>query len=222
MTGPPEAASGSGFTVVHLVRHGEVDNPGGIIYGRLPGYGLSDLGREMAERVASSFAGHDVAEVVSSPLDRARQTAQPIADAVGVDVRIDQRLIEGTNHFEGLAFGVGDGSLRHPRHWRYLVNPFRPSWGEPFQQVLSRVLGAVADAREQGSGREVVLVSHQLPIWVTRRYLEGRALWHDPRRRECTLASVTTFTYTGRDLVAVSYSEPAAELLPGASTVAGA
>ena len=209
-------------TAVHLVRHGEVDNPEHVLYGRLPGYHLSELGRQMAERVAEHFAEHDVATVVASPLERAQETAAPIAAAHGLPVGSDERLIEAGNHFEGLEFGVGDGSLRHPRHWRYLVNPLRPSWGEPYQQIAARVLGAVADVRARADGREAVLVSHQLPVWVTRLYLEGRRLWHDPRKRQCSLASVTTLTYSGRDLVAITYSEPAADLLPGASKVAGA
>lgn len=209
-------------TAVHLVRHGEVDNPDQVLYGRLPGYHLSELGRQMAERVAEHFAGHDIAAVVASPLERAQETAQPIAAAHGLPVGSDERLIEAGNHFEGLAFGVGDGSLRHPRHWRYLVNPVRPSWGEPYQQIAARVLGAVAHARARADGREAVLVSHQLPVWVTRLYLEGRRLWHDPRKRQCSLASVTTLTYIGRELVGITYSEPAADLLPGASKVAGA
>jgi broad specificity phosphatase PhoE len=209
-------------TVVHLVRHGEVHNPEHILYGRLPGYHLSELGRAMAERVAESFTGHDIAVVTASPLERAQETAAPVAAAHGLPVGTDDRLIEAGNHFQGLAFGVGDGSLRHPRHWRYLVNPMKPSWGEPYQQIAARVLGAVAAARTQAEGHEAVLVSHQLPVWVTRLYLEGRRLWHDPRKRECALASVTTLTFLGRDLVAVSYSEPAADLVRGASKVGGA
>jgi broad specificity phosphatase PhoE len=209
-------------TVVHLVRHGEVENPQRVLYGRLPGYHLSALGRRMAEVVAGSLAGHDVAVVVASPLERAVETAEPIAAGHDLAVTTDGRLVEPDNHFQGLTFGIGDGSLRHPRHWRYLTNPFRPSWGEPYRSVVARMLGAVAAARQQAEGHEVVLVSHQLPIWVTRLYLEGRHLWHDPRRRQCSLASVTSLTYEGRDLVALAYAEPAAALLPSASRVAGA
>jgi broad specificity phosphatase PhoE len=209
-------------TLVHLVRHGEVENPTRVLYGCLPGYHLSELGQAMADRLAKWFAGRDLALVTASPLERAQETAAPIAASHGLPVGTDERLIEARNHFEGLTFGVGDGSLRHPRHWRHLANPIRPSWGEPYQQIAARVLAAVADARVPAQGREAVLVSHQLPIWVTRLYLEHRRLWHDPRRRECSLASVTTLTYQGRDLVSIGYTEPAADLLPGASTVAGA
>jgi broad specificity phosphatase PhoE len=176
----------------------------------------------MAEEVASSLRDNDISYVVSSPLERALETAAPIAKLHGLDVVEDVRLVEASNHFQGLTFGVGDGSLRHPRHWRLLVNPFRPSWGEPYRGVAARVLRAVAEARGRAEGHEAVLVSHQLPIWSTRLYLEGRRLWHDPRRRQCSLASVTSLTFEGTDLVALAYTEPAAALLPGASKVAGA
>ncbi len=211
-------------TVVHLVRHGEVHNPDGVLYGRIPGYRLSERGRAMAQRIAEHFSdgGHDVTHVVASPLQRAQETATPLAEALGLELGSDDRLIEAANHFEGLAFGVGDGSLRHPRHWKYLWNPFLPSWGEPYKVQAARVRAAVDTARDAARGHEAVLVSHQLPVWVTRLSAEHRRLWHDPRRRQCSLASVTSLTFEGDRLVGIEYAEPAADLLPGASAVPGA
>jgi broad specificity phosphatase PhoE len=213
-------------TTVHLVRHGEVDNPGGLLYGRLPGYHLSERGRAMAELVADHLAGRDIAAVISSPMERAQETAAPIAQRHGLDIGLDDDLLEATNYFQGLKFGVGDGSLRHVRHWPRLVNPFRPSWGEPYLDVAARMTRAISSglavARAAGPGREAVLVSHQLPIWVTRLHLEGRRLWHDPRKRQCSLCSITSLSYDGDRFVSLSYAEPAAALLPGAGTVAGA
>jgi broad specificity phosphatase PhoE len=196
-------------TTVHLLRHGEVYNPQGIIYGRIPGYHLSEDGQIMAKAAADFLAERDVVSVFSSPLERAQQTATPVAERFGLGIVTDDRLIEPWNHFEGTTFGVGDGSLRHPEHWRYMINPFRPSWGEPYREVTARMLAAIATAREAGRGHEVVCVSHQLPIWVTRRLVEGRRLWHNPKRRQCALASVTTFTYSGDLITGVSYAEPA-------------
>jgi broad specificity phosphatase PhoE len=209
-------------TVVHLLRHGEVHNPEKVLYGRLPGYRLSDLGERMAERAAGWFTGHDVVSVVSSPLERARQTAAPIAARLGLPVGIDERLIESDNVFEGRSVGVGDGALRSPRAWWHLRNPFLPSWGEPYSRVALRMHAAAEAAREAARGHEALLVSHQLPIWVARLSAEHRRLWHDPRRRECSLASVTSFAYDGGKLVSVSYAEPAADLLPAANPVPGA
>jgi broad specificity phosphatase PhoE len=215
-------------TTVHLLRHGEVRNPTGILYGRMPGFRLSPRGEQMAQAVADHLAGsdgaarRDVAVVIASPLERAQQTAAPVAEAFGVPVGSDPRLIEAANHFEGMTFGVGDGSLLHPGHWPYLRNPLQPSWGEPYAEQAARMLAAVADARAAARGHEAVLVSHQLPIWVTRLTLEHRHLWHDPRRRQCSLGSLTSLHYDDDELVGIGYAEPAAALLLGASTVPGA
>lgn len=215
-------------TTVHLLRHGEVHNPAGVLYGRLPGFHLSERGTAMAQAVADHLAGvrdgdrRDVVHVVASPLVRAQETARPIAEAFGLEIASDERLVEAANHFEGLTFGVGDGSLRRPTHWRYLWNPLRPSWGEPYRSQVARMLAAVDRARAAAEGHEAVVVSHQLPIWVTRQALAGRRLWHDPRRRQCSVASLTSLRYDGRRLVDVTYSEPAAHLLPAGRQVPGA
>jgi broad specificity phosphatase PhoE len=217
-----ESTAGTGRTVVHLLRHGEVENPDGILYGRLPGYHLSERGRRMAERAAEYFAGSDVRLVVASSLERAQETAAPIATRLGLPVATDDRLIEALNRFQGTTFGVGDGALRHPRHWASLRNPLRPSWGEPYAELAARMHAALDAARATARGHEAVLISHQLPIWMARRSAEGRRLWHDPRSRQCSLASVTSFTYEGDRLVSVAYAEPAADLLPDAPRVPGA
>ncbi|MFI9269388.1 histidine phosphatase family protein [Kitasatospora sp. NPDC052896] len=201
-------------TVVHLMRHGEVHNPEGVLYGRLPDFHLSELGRQMAERVADHLADHDITYVVASPLERAQETAAPIGGVHGLDVAVDPRLIEAENVFEGKTFGVGDGSLRNPAYWRYLTNPFRPSWGEPYIEQAVRMMGALAAARDAARGHEAVCVSHQLPIWTARSFAERRRLWHDPRKRQCSLASLTSFTYEGDKLVSIGYREPARDLLP--------
>ncbi|SDD72687.1 Broad specificity phosphatase PhoE [Sanguibacter gelidistatuariae] len=211
-------------TTVHLMRHGEVFNPEKILYGRIPGYHLSELGHQMAQRVADHFAAgdFDVTVVTASPLQRAQETATPIAGALGLELGTDERLIEAGNYFEGKTFGVGDGSLRHPEHWPHLINPFRPSWGEAYKEQVARMHAAVDTAREQAEGHEAVLVSHQLPIWIARQAFENKRLWHDPRKRQCSLASVTSLRFDGDKLVGLHYTEPAADLLPGAQKGSGA
>ena len=201
-------------TTVHLLRHGEVHNPTGVLYGRLPGFHLSELGRTMAQRVADVIGDRDITHLVSSPLERAQQTMAPLAEVLGIDVTLDDRVIESTNVFQGETFGAGNGVLRHPRSWRHLWNPVRPSWGEPYKHVAARMLAAVHDARDAATGHEAVIVSHQLPIWITRLQVEGRSFLHDPRKRQCTLCSLTSFTFAGDRLTTVRYSEPAADLIP--------
>ncbi|MBO1337802.1 histidine phosphatase family protein [Streptomyces sp. VRA16 Mangrove soil] len=208
------AKSDDDITVVHLMRHGEVHNPEGILYGRLPDYHLSELGRQMADRVAEHLSARDITHVVASPLERAQETATPIAKAHGLDLDSDRRLIEAGNVFQGKTFGVGDGALKNPENWKHLVNPFKPSWGEPYIDQVVRMMGALDAAKDAARGHEAVCVSHQLPIWIVRSYVEKRRLWHDPRKRQCTLASLTTFTYRGDRIVSVGYTEPAIDLVP--------
>lgn len=209
-------------TTVHLLRHGEVFNPEGVLYGRLPGYYLSELGQQMAMRAADALAGHDVSLVVSSPMERAQQTAAPVAERHELAVEIDPDLIEADNVFEGQRVSVGDGVLRQPKAWRHLYNPFRPSWGEKYTDVAARMHRAIDAAREKARGHEAVLVSHQLPVWIARLAAEDRRLWHDPRGRQCSLASLTSLTYDDDRLVAITYTEPSRDLLGKASKIAGA
>jgi broad specificity phosphatase PhoE len=204
--------------VVHLVRHGEVHNPDAVLYGRLPGFELSQRGAEQAELAARFLAERDIGYIVSSPLERARQTAQPLARKLGLPIAIDERLIEAGNFLEGKQVTDGRGLLTDPSNWKYFRNPLRPSWGEPYLDIAQRVLAATRDARDAADGHEAVCVSHQLPIYVARRYVQGQRLFHDPRRRQCALGSVTSFTFVGDVVVRVDYVEPAGST----SGVAGA
>jgi broad specificity phosphatase PhoE len=201
--------------IVHLVRHGQVYNPESVLYGRLPGYGLSDLGKQMAERLGEYFVDAPLVYLVSSPLQRARETMAPIAAAhPELSVNIDERLIEAANLFEGMSFGKYNQLLLRPSSWWALRNPLRPSWGEPYPSIVERMRAALTDAAAQAVDGEALIVAHELPIWMARSWAEGRPLVHDPRKREARLASVTTFTFDGDDLVGVTYAEPAADLVP--------
>ncbi|HEY8452580.1 MAG TPA: histidine phosphatase family protein [Natronosporangium sp.] len=200
-------------TIVHMVRHGEVENPMKIIYGRIAGYRLSARGREMAAAAAKSIAGRDVTYLVASPLERAQETAEPFAELFRLPVNTDDRLIESRSFFEGKRFGLGDGALRHPRAWWALRNPFLPSWGEPYGEIALRMSAALFAARDAAAGHEAVCVSHQLPIWTLRLFMMRRRLWHDPRRRQCGLASITSFHFEDDTLTDIEYAEPAAHLV---------
>ena len=203
-------------TVVHLLRHGEVHNPAKVLYGRLPGFRLSDAGLGMADKAAAWFLDRDVTHLVSSPLERAQQTAAPLAETLSLPVAIDERVIEAGNAFEGMVMSGRAGVFRAPRNWWKLRNPMEPSWGEPYVKIAARMLGAVEAARDAARGQEAVLVSHQLPIWTLRLHVEGRRYAHDPRRRQCGLASVTSLTYDGERFVGVAYAEPAGATDPDA------
>jgi broad specificity phosphatase PhoE len=200
-------------TTVHVLRHGEVHNPSKILYGRLPDFHLSELGKQMAKAAAEALAKHDVTYVVASPLERAQETAAPIAAEFGLEIATDTRLIESSNFFEGKNVSVGDGSFRNPRNWWVLRDPITPSWGEAYLVIAARMFAALQAARVAAEGHEAVCVSHQLPIWTLRRYVEKRRLWHDPRRRQCGLASLTSFRFEDSTVVGIDYSEPAAHLV---------
>jgi broad specificity phosphatase PhoE len=198
-------------TIVHVMRHGEVHNPEKILYGRLPGYNLSDRGRAQADAVAGWLERNDIVYVVASPLERAQQTAAPIAAKHGLTVAVDDELIESTNQFEGKRVSPGDGALRDPRNWTLLRDPLTPSWGEPYRDIADRMRGALLRARDNARGHEAVCVSHQLPVETLRRAMRGNWLAHLPTRRMCNLASVTSFAFDGDTLVGWGYAEPAGQ-----------
>jgi broad specificity phosphatase PhoE len=200
-------------TIVHVLRHGEVYNPEKILYGRLPGFRLSELGVQMAKAVAESIADKDITHIVASPLERAQQTAEPAAQHFKLPVAVDDRLIESANLFEGKRVGIGDGALRDPRNWWMLRDPITPSWGEAYTAIAHRMFAALLTAREAAEGHEALCVSHQLPIWTLRRHVEHKRLWHDPRKRQCALASLTSFHFEDTKIVGIGYEEPAAHLI---------
>jgi broad specificity phosphatase PhoE len=200
---------------VHVIRHGEVENPEKILYGRQPGWRLSARGQEMAEVIGQWSKSLDLGALHVSPLQRAQETAAPIARAHGLSITTDEKLIEAANIFEGKKFELGSGVLRHPAAWKHLYNPWKPSWGEPYEEQISRMLAAIFDAKKAAGSKDAIVVSHQLPIWILRSAIEGRRLLHDPRKRECTMASVTSVHFDDEGMISgTSYSEPAKHLLP--------
>ena len=199
--------------LIHLVRHGEVFNPEGILYGRLPNYRLSDLGERMAAAAADSLIGQPVTALYASPLQRAQESAAPWAKTFGLEIVTEDRIIEPHNKFEGKKFEFGPQVLTKPQSWPWIMNPMKPSWGEPFVDVAARMLAAMDDAWHAAESGQVVMVSHQMPIWMIARTVAGKKLYHDPRKRRCTLSSITTLERRGATFVEVNYQEPAGRLL---------
>ncbi len=167
----------------------------------------------MASSAADSLAGHPIAAVYASPLQRAQESAAPWAKKFGLPIVTEERIIEPHNKFEGKKFEFGPGVLAHPQAWPWVINPFKPSWGEPFVSVEARMLAAMNDAWDRAEGGEVVFVSHQMPIWMVARSVAGKTLFHDPRKRRCNLSSITTVKRVGDKFVEVNYQDPARELL---------
>ena len=199
--------SGRSRTIVNVMRHGEVHNPEGILYGRLPDYHLSERGRAQAEAVAEWLGMRDVVYVVASPLERAQETAAPIAAHHGLSIDTDDALIESHNVFQGERVSPGDGALRNPRNWWHLRDPRLPSWGEPYHEVAERMTGALQRARAKAAGHEAVCVSHQLPVETLRRAMTSKPLHHFPTRRLCNLASLTSFYFDDDTFAGWGYAE---------------
>lgn len=194
---------------LHLVRHGEVYNPQRVLYGRLPGFGLSDDGHRMARQTARYVreVGRPVTSLISSPLQRTRESAAPFTELFELEPAIEERVIEPTNVFEGRRMRR---AVTNPANWRHLARPALPSWGEPYTEIVARMDAAMRDAWERAGAGDVVVVSHQLPIWMMHLAVAGMPARHDPRRRRCGLSSVTSFERDGDRWIEVGYAEPAA------------
>ncbi|MFB8892325.1 histidine phosphatase family protein [Microbacterium plantarum] len=197
---------------LHLVRHGEVHNPQRVLYGRLPHFGLSEDGRRMARSAAEHVASLDrpVTALMSSPLQRTRESSEPFTELFGLDPVIDERVIEPHNVFEGRRMR---NALVNPWNWWHLRTPATPSWGEPYLEIVARMDAAMRDLWHSTDSGDAVIVSHQLPIWITHLAIAGEPLRHDPRRRRCALSSVTSFELSdGGERAAwreVAHAEPA-------------
>ena len=200
--------------IVHLLRHGHVENPEGILYERLPDFHLSEVGRKMALRLAEFTADMDLVHLRCSPLERAQETIAPIAERHGLEVVTDERVIEAGNNLRGRVFTGKLTQLAHPAVVAKLWNPLRPSWGEAYRDIVTRMRAAIADAAVAAAGQDALIVRQQLPNWLDRRAAEGRPLVHDPRKRQCTLASLTSFTLIDGRVTKVEYAEPALDLVP--------
>jgi broad specificity phosphatase PhoE len=197
--------------LIHLVRHGEVHNPDGVLYGRIAGFHLSELGHRMALAAAQSLDGRAITRLVASPLQRTQESAAPWSQAFGLHIENDDRLIEPPNLFEGV--NIRRELRRKPWLVARLRNPRLPSWGEPFTSIRDRMLAAVTDIHQTTEGGEAVIVSHQLPIWMVARSVQGKPLATDPRTRRCSLSSITTIEWDGERFVEFGYQEPAKDLL---------
>lgn len=198
---------------LHFVRHGEVFNPKGVLYERIPGFQLSDLGHQMAEAAAKQLASEnrEIVRLLASPLQRTQESAAPVSKEFGLEIEQEHRVIEPWNKFAGHKMG-GRAVLKKPSLALHLYNPQRPSWGEPYKEIAARMTDAAMDAWNSVDSGDVVLVSHQLPIWMLYRSSQGLALPHDPRNRRCSLSSITSFEVVAGKLVEVDYREPGLEL----------
>lgn len=147
-----------------LVRHGETPTTGKVLPGRAPGLHLSDHGRAQAEQVAERLAGVPVDAVLTSPLERTRETAEPTEARTGRAAVVDPGLLE-------CDFGEWTGAelsrLSRLSAWSTVQrapSTFRFPGGESFPEMQARMVGAVDRARAEHEGGVVVCFSHADPI----------------------------------------------------------
>lgn len=213
-------------TTIHFVRHGEVHNPDHILYERLPGFHLSDRGRRMAGATARYLAANPqtntAAAIYSSPLDRTRETAQAILTALNetraarneepLELVTDQRIIEASNNFRGTRIGHGEGALWRNGNWKLVTNLWKPSWGESYRQIAARVGAFAQEKVREHAGQQIIVVSHESPIWSYRHLLETGHPEHNMLLRHTALASVTSITYDSQtgNVMSITYVDPAA------------
>ena len=215
-------------TTIHFVRHGEVHNPDHILYERLPGFHLSDRGRRMAGATARYLAANPqtntAAAIYSSPLDRTRETAQAILTALNetraarneepLELVTDQRIIEAGNNFRGTRIGHGEGALWRNGNWKLVTNLWKPSWGESYRQIAARVSAFAQEKVGEHAGQQIIVVSHESPIWSYRHLLETGHPEHNMLLRHTALASVTSITYDSQtgNVMSITYVDPAASV----------
>jgi len=178
-------------TTFFLVRHAAHDRVGTILCGRMPGVTLGDVGRAQARRLSERFAGEDAACIVTSPLDRAVETAEPIAARMGEPVEISEAVNEiDFGAWSGMSF---EALARDPRWsaWNNARSVSRAPGGETMLEAQGRIVRALDELRDLHPGRSVILVSHSDVIKAALLYHLGMPL-DSYSRLEIEPASIST------------------------------
>ncbi|NMN00634.1 phosphoglycerate mutase [Bifidobacterium sp. DSM 109958] len=215
-------------TTIHFVRHGEVHNPDHVLYERLPGFHLSERGRRMADATGRYLTANPqtntAAAVWASPLDRTRETADIILSHLNaaridrgeptLELNTDERLIEAGNEFRGKRIGHGEGALWKPQNLKLVSNLYKPSWGESYRHIAERVGAFASEKIDEYRGRQIIVVTHESPIWTFRHLLETGRPEHNMLLRHAALASVTSITFDcdSHQVMSITYVDPAANV----------
>lgn len=215
-------------TTINFVRHGKVYNPDHLLYERLPDFHLSERGVRMAQATGQYIAENPqlntAVAVYSSPLDRTRETAAQILTALNrtraerdeapLDIITDDRIIEARNEFRGKRIGYGEGALWKNGNWKLVSNLWKPSWGETYREIAHRVRDFTMEKVDQYAGEQIIVVSHESPIWSFRHLLETGHPEHNMLLRHTALASITSITFDSdtHKVLSITYVDPAANV----------
>lgn len=207
-------------TLVVLVRHGQTATTGKELPGRAPGLHLSDAGEQQAKAAAARVAAlqddkRKVAAVYASPLERTRETAAPIAEALGLEVQIDEGLLEmDFGEWTGISLAVA----RKKPEWKTIQrypSGFRFPGGESFAEMQARIVTTLDRLRLAHPGEVVVAVSHADPIRVAVSHATGAHL--DLFQRvvvsPCSLTAIA-FGDEGPTVLTVNATDDARSLVP--------
>jgi probable phosphoglycerate mutase len=178
-------------TIFHLIRHAAHDRIGTVLVGRLNGVHLSLAGRAEAKELARAFAREEISAVISSPRERAQETAEPIAQELGLTMRISNALDEvNFGGWQGQSFSGLAGDQGWQR-WNTFRSMTRPPRGEMIAEVQSRMMGEMLHLHATDPGGEFILVSHAEPIRASLLLVLGLSadLWS---RIEIEPASIST------------------------------
>lgn len=219
-------------TTLYFVRHGKVENPGKVVYERLPGFHLSDFGRRQIHATAQWMSTQPqivrASAFYSSPLDRTMDTAHIVLEAVNraressdyqlpaLGIQTDDRLLEAQNRYRGLRINHGEAAwYRHGNLWKFL-DLKTPGWGEPYTHIAERMEDFAFQIADQYAGKCVIVVSHESPIWTLRHILTTGHASSNVLTRHTALGSVTGLTIeTGTHrLLDVTYADPAKDVRP--------
>ncbi len=160
-------------TTLYLVRHGEVHNPEKVFYGRLPGFGLSELGKKQAETLGELLKHRPIAALYTSPLERAKETLSYVARHFPrLSVMLDERIIEVGSPLEGRSWE----ELERNQWNFYRYSEHTRGGGEHLSDIWKRMRKFLTEAAKRHRGQEIVAVSHGEPIMVTHTKVTGKRL----------------------------------------------
>jgi len=163
-------------TTIYFVRHGSAENPENIVYGRMPGFHLSESGKKNAAKLADYFADKPIKAIYTSPLERNFETANIIASSLskGVPVSHLYELIEvDAIGWQGLAW---DETFKNDTYERFISNASAPVPGENLSQIAKRMVGVTIELAKKHAGEEIICVSHEFPILVLKLKLQNKRL----------------------------------------------
>lgn len=155
--------SSNNSSVIYLIRHGEYANPKQIAPYRLPGFHLTENGKQEVSRLSEQLSQEPIVAVYTSPLERTQETAGILAKPHGLQPVIDDRLIEVRSQLEGHT--IDEINRNGGWNWDVYTNPVWKG-GETLEEIFARVNTVVEEKIKQFKGKSIILVTHGDPVML--------------------------------------------------------